>query len=50
MIEKKRPPGRPRSTFIGQIKKDAGIESYRILKKIASNREEWRRVTNRPTG
>lgn len=33
MIEGKRPPGRPRNTFIGQTKKDAGVGSYRALNK-----------------
>lgn len=50
MIEGKRPFGRPRNTFIRQIKKDAGIESYRALKEMASDREEWTRiVANQPT-
>jgi len=40
MIEGKRPPGRPRDTFIGQIEKYAGFRSYRALKDIASDREE----------
>lgn len=33
MIEGKRPSGRPRSTFIGQIEKHAGVGSYKALKK-----------------
>jgi len=44
MIEGKRPFGRLRNTFIGQIKKDAGVGSYRALKEMAGNRvsgEEW---------
>jgi hypothetical protein len=49
MIEGKRPPGRPHNSFIGKIKRDAGVESYRTLKEIASDREEWRRnVSNQP--
>jgi len=38
-IEAKRPLGRPHNTFIGQIKKDAEIGSYSVLKEMASNRE-----------
>jgi len=40
MIEEKRPPGPPRNTFIGQIKKDARVGSYWTLKEVASDREE----------
>lgn len=43
MIEGKRPPGRPRNTFIGQIKKDVEAGSYKAPKKIAIGREKWRR-------
>lgn len=51
MLEGKRQPGRPRNTLFGQIKKDAGVGSYRALKEIASDREEWkRRVVNQLTG
>lgn len=33
MTERKRPSGRPRNILIGQIKKDTGVESYRMEKK-----------------
>lgn len=50
MIEGKIPPGRPRNTFIGQIKKDAEVKSYRAFTEIASERQEWRRrFANQPT-
>lgn len=40
MFEGLRSPGRrPRNTFVGQVKKDTEIGSYRVLKEIASNRE-----------
>lgn len=41
MIEGKRLPGRPHNTFIGQIKTDAQVGSYRALKEITSGHEEW---------
>lgn len=31
-IEEKRPPERPRNTFIGQIEKEVGLGRYRVRK------------------
>lgn len=44
MVGGKRPPDRPCNTCIEQIKNDAGVESYRTLKEMASDRKEWRRI------
>lgn len=50
MNEGKRPPRRPHNTFIGQIKKDAGVGNYRALIVMENDHEEWRRVANQPMG
>ncbi|XP_050439942.1 uncharacterized protein LOC126845336 [Adelges cooleyi] len=41
-IEAKIGRGRPRTTRIKKVIKDAGLRTYRELKRTATNREEWR--------
>lgn len=49
MIKRKRPHRQPRNSFIKQIKKDAGVGSYRELKKMANGRKEWKKeVASQP--
>lgn len=43
IIEGIRPKERPKTKYISQIIKDAGITSYRVLKTMANDREKWRR-------
>jgi len=42
---------RPRNSYIGQIKFDAKVKTFKELKEKASNRLEWKiGVVNRPSG
>jgi len=51
MIEGKKTAGRPWNSYIGQIKWDAKVKTFKELKKQASNRLEWRiGVVNQPSG
>jgi len=45
-VEGRRPPGRPRNSYISQLKKDAGINTYAGLKRLAEDREKWRTKLN----
>jgi len=42
MIEGKKTAGRPRNSYIGQIKIDAKVKTFKELKEKARNRLEWR--------
>lgn len=46
-IEGRRGKGRPRTTIIKKVIKDARLRTYREPKRMASNREEWREYRNR---
>jgi len=41
MAERKRTAGRPRNSYIGQIKSDARVKTFKELKEKARNRLEW---------
>jgi len=41
-IDGKRGRGRPRTTIINKVIKNAELRTCRVLKRMASNREEWR--------
>jgi len=50
-MEGKRTAGRPRNSYIGQIKCDARVKTFKKLKENACNRSEWRiGVVSRPPG
>lgn len=40
-IEDKRGRRRPRTTKINKVIKDAGLRTYRELKRMVNNRKEW---------
>jgi hypothetical protein len=51
MIEEKKTAGRPRNSYIGQIKINAKVKTFKELKEKARNRLEWRiGVVNQPSG
>ena len=51
MIEGKKTAGQPRNSYIGQIKIDAKVKTFKELKEKARNRLEWRiGVVNQPSG
>lgn len=41
-IEGRKLSGRPRNSYISQLKNDAGINIYAGLKKLAEDRDKWR--------
>jgi hypothetical protein len=41
-IEGQRPPGKPRNSYISQLKNDAGIDTYAGLERLAEDRDKWR--------
>uniref|UniRef100_A0A8D9ART7 Endonuclease-reverse transcriptase n=2 Tax=Cacopsylla melanoneura TaxID=428564 RepID=A0A8D9ART7_9HEMI len=45
MYEGNVPRGRPRKDFISQLKNDMGCSSYAELKRMAEDRDMWRRKT-----
>lgn len=45
-IEGKNKRGRPRLTYINNIKRETGCNTYAELKELAMNRSRWRAVTN----
>lgn len=40
-VEGRRPPGRPRNSYISQLKEDAGINTYAGLSRLAEYCEKW---------
>jgi len=51
MIEGKKTAGRPRNSYIGQIKLDSKVKTFKELKERMSNRLEWGiRIVNQPSG
>ncbi|KAL4132882.1 hypothetical protein QTP88_009959 [Uroleucon formosanum] len=51
MIEGKKTAGRPRNSYIGQIKINAKVKTFKELKEKARNQLEWRiGVVNQPSG
>lgn len=50
MLEGKKTAGRPRNSYIDQIKFDARVKKFKELKEKSKNRSEWRtRVVNQPS-
>ncbi|VVC29195.1 Hypothetical protein CINCED_3A011103 [Cinara cedri] len=41
-IEGRKPPGRPRNSYISQLKNDVGFDTYAGLKRLAEDRDTWR--------
>jgi hypothetical protein len=51
MIKVKKTTGRPRNSYIGQIKCDARVKTLKEFKENTSNQLKWRiRVVNQPEG
>lgn len=42
IIEDQKPSGRPRNSYISQLKKDAGINTHVRLKRLAEDHEKWK--------
>jgi len=50
VMDGKKTAGHPRNSYIGQIKSDARVKTFKGLKKKAINRSEWRiGIVDRPT-
>lgn len=45
-FEGRKPPGRSRNSYIPQLKKYAGIDTYAGLKRLNEDRKKWREKLN----